>query len=131
MRLEAVAPIRQRQNSLSLRAVIERMEAPDFIQAPQTVKSIEVTRVAGCKFARLEIATSQVCIMISLGTLSREKMKLQPATVGRRDPLRFSEKCHKQKKNQISIHLRLQLKIPDKIFRRDVAHSPFKLERGV
>ena len=107
------------------------MKAPDFIEATQTVKSIEITGVAGCKFARLEITTSQVRIVKCLGTLSREKMKLQPAAVGRRDALRFSEKRHKQKKNQISIHLRLQLKIADKIFRRDVAHSPFKLERGV
>src|SRR5439155_18193070 len=45
--------------------------------------------------------------------------------------LRFSEKRDKQKENEISIDLRLQLEIARKIFRTDLADSPFELKRGM
>src|ERR1043166_8980762 len=55
----------------------------------------------------------------------------QPAAVGCRNALRFSEKGDEQEKNQVSVHLRLKLKVARKIFRRDLTHSAFELERGV
>ena len=107
------------------------MKPPDFIETTHPVESIEVARVAGREFIRLEVPTAQVCIAKYPGTLPREKMKPQPAAVGRRHALCFSKKCDKQQKNEISVHLRLELKIARKIFGRDLAHSAFELERGV
>ena len=122
---------RQRQNSVSLRAVIERMKPTDFIETTNGIEGVEKTRVAGCKLARLEVTATQVRVAKCLGTLPREKMKTQPAAVRRRDALRLSEKGDEQQKNQIGVHLRLKLKVARKIFRRDFAHSALELESGV
>ena len=107
------------------------MKPPDFIETTNGIEGVEKTRVAGRKLARLEITATQVRVTKCLGTLPREKVKTQPAAVRRRDALCFSEKGDKQQKNQISVHLRLKLKVARKIFRRDLAHSAFELERGV
>src|SRR5205823_4489602 len=107
------------------------MKPPDFIETTNGIQGVEETCVPGCEFACLEITAAQVRVAKCLGTLPREKVKTQPAAVGRRDALRFSEKSDKQQKNQISVHLRLKLKVARKIFRRDLAHSIFELERGV
>src|SRR6266567_3612116 len=88
--------VHQREDPCLFPRVIERMESLDFIQAAHAVECIQITRVAGCKFARLEIAAAQVRIAKCLGTLPREKVKTQPAAVRRRDALRFSEKGDKQ-----------------------------------
>src|SRR5436190_19446703 len=122
---------RQRQNSLSLRTVIERMKPSDFIETTNGIKGVEKTCVAGRKLARLEVTATQVCVAKCLGTLPGEKVKTQPAAVGRRDALRFPEKGDEQQQNQVSVHLRLKLKVARKIFRRDLALSAFELERRV
>src|SRR5205814_1123260 len=122
---------RQRQNSLSLRTVIERMKPSDFIETTNGIKGVEKTCVAGRKLARLEVTATQVCVAKCLGALPGEKVKTQPAAVGRRDALRFPEKGDEQQQNQVSVHLRLKLKVARKIFRRDLALSAFELERGV
>src|SRR5260370_13397835 len=83
---------RQRQNSVSLRAVIERMKPPDFIETTHSVECVEIERVAGRKLARLEVTATQVRVAKCLGTLPREKVKTQPAAVGRPDAVRFSGK---------------------------------------
>jgi len=107
------------------------MKPPDFIETTNGIKGVEKTRVACRELVRLEVTAAQVRVAKCLGTLPREKVKTQPAAVGRRDALRFSEKGDEQQKNQVSVHLRLKLKIARKIFRRDLAHSAFELQRGV
>src|SRR5690349_3641616 len=107
------------------------MKPPDFVEPTNGIEGIEKTRVAGCKFARLEIPASQICIAKRSGRLPREKVKTQPAAVRRRHPLGFSKKSNKQQKNKISVHLSLKLQIPRKIFGRNFAHSAFELERCV
>jgi len=59
--------------------------------------------------------------------------KGENATSGGPSPRRvaFSGKGDKQQENQISVHLCLKLKVARKIFRGDLAHSAFELERGV
>src|SRR4029453_11128091 len=123
--------VHQREDPCLFPRVIERMKAPDFIETTNGIQGVEKTCVPGCEFARLEITAAQVCIAKCLGTLPREKVKTQPAAVGRRDALRFSEERDKEEKDQISVHLRLKLKVAREIFRRDLAHSVFELERGV
>ena len=72
------------------------MKSPDFIETTNGVESVEIARVAGRKLTRLEVTAPQVRVAKCLGTLPREKMKTQPAAVGRRDALRFSEEGDKQ-----------------------------------
>src|SRR5207244_8484568 len=48
-----------------------------------------------------------------------------------RNALRFPEKRDKQKQNKVSIDLRLELEIARKIFRCDLADSPFELKRSM
>src|SRR5262245_28370522 len=107
------------------------MKPPDFIETTNGIEGVEKTCVAGRKLACLEVTATQVRVAKCLGRLPREKVKAQPAAVGRRDALRFSEKRDEQQKNEISVHLRLKLKIARKIFRRDLAHSAFELQHGV
>src|SRR5215469_17026778 len=107
------------------------MKAPDFINTTNGIERVEITRVVRRELASFKIAGAKVCIAKCLGTLPREKVKTQPAAVGHRHALRFSEKRDKQKKNQISVYLRLELEVTRKIFRRDLAYSAFELQRGV
>jgi len=107
------------------------MESPDFVHAAHAVESIQIPRVARCKFARLEITAAQVRIAKGVGALPGEKMKTQPAAVARRHALGFSKKRDEQKKDEIRVDARLKLKVANKIFRRDLAHSAFELKRGV
>ena len=110
-------------------AVIQRMEAADFIEAALAVESIEIMRVARCELARFQITAAQVCIAKCLGTLAREKMKAQPTPVHARNALGFSKERDKQKQNQISIDLRLELQIAGKIFGSNFAGSALELKR--
>src|SRR5215471_1994979 len=98
------------------------MEAPDFIKAPHAVESVQVTSVARCKLARFKITAAEARVAKCVRRLPREKVKTQPASVGRRNALRFSEERYKQQKNQISVHLRLKFKVARKMFRRELAH---------
>ena len=107
------------------------MKPPDFIEAPLTIERIKVVRIARCELACLKITAAEVCITKRLGTLSREKMKTKPAPVHARNSLRFSKERDKQEQNEISIDLRLELKIARKIFRCDFARSSFELKRRV
>src|SRR5262249_55884319 len=107
------------------------MKPANFIEASDSIQSVEKICVAGCKLACLEVTAAQVRVAKCLGTLPCEKMKAQPAAVGRGDALRFPEKGDEQQQNQVSVHLRLKLKIARKIFGRDLAHSAFELQRGV
>jgi hypothetical protein len=63
--------------------------------------------------------------------LPGEKVKAQPAPVSFRNALGLSEKRDEQKQNKIRIYLRLELKVARKIFRHDLADSPFELKRGM
>src|SRR5947208_1703588 len=92
----------QRENSLSLRTVIERVKPPDFIETTNRIESVEVTGVVCGKLARLEITATQIGVAKCLGTLPRKKVKTQPAAIRRRDALSFSEKGNKQQQNHIS-----------------------------
>src|SRR5262245_43712750 len=121
---------RQRQNSRLFSAIFEEVKPPNFVEKTNGVESVEITSVVCRELARLKVTTTKICVAKCLRRLPREKMKTQPAAVGRRDALRFSEKCDEQQKNQISVHLRLKLEVARKIFRRDRAHSAFELERG-
>jgi hypothetical protein len=123
--------VHQREDPCLFPRVIERMKPPDFIDTTNGIEGVEKTCVTGCKLARLEVTAAKVRVAKCSGTLPREKMKTQPAAVRRRDALRFSEERDKEEKNQISVHLRLKLKVARKIFRRDLAHSVFELERGM
>src|SRR6478736_9177472 len=87
--------VHQREDPCLFPRVIERMKPPDFIETTNGVQSVEKTCVAGRKLARLEVTATQVRIAKCLGTLPREKVKTQPAAVGRRDALGFSEKGDK------------------------------------
>src|SRR5215831_13141997 len=107
------------------------MKAPDFIKTTNGIERVKITRVVRRELASFKIAGAKICVTKRLGRLPREKVKTQPAAVGRRDALRFPEKGDKQQKNQIGVHLRLKLKVARKIFRRDLAHAAFELERGV
>src|SRR5206468_2576691 len=86
----------QRQNSRPFRTVIERMKPPDFIQATHTIQTVEITRVARCELAGLEIATAEICVAKCVWALPREKLEVQPAPVSLRDTLGFSEKSDKK-----------------------------------
>src|SRR5580765_4279256 len=88
--------VRQREDLCLFPRVIERMKPPDFIETTNGIERVEKTCVAGRKLARLEVTATQVRVAKCLGTLPSEKMKTQPAAVGRRDALRFSEKGDKQ-----------------------------------
>src|SRR5438093_3100018 len=125
------AAAHQRQDPLPLRAVLERMKPPDFIEASQAVEGVEIMRVARSELACFEITSAQVWVAKCLWALPREEMKPQPAPVSFRNALRFSEKRDKQEKDKIGIHLRLELEIARKIFRRDLADPPFELKRSM
>src|SRR5437870_10196694 len=88
-------------------------------------------RVARCELACFEITTAQVWVAKCLRTLPREEMKPQPAPVSLRNAPRFSEKRDKQEQNKVRIDLRLELEIARKIFRCDLADSPFELKRSM
>ena len=118
MRPSVRSAVRQRQNSLTLRAVIEGMKPSDFVEPAHAIERIEIT-------------AAQVWIPKCLRALPGEKMKAQPAAVSARNSLGFSKKCDKQKQNKIRIYLRLELKIARKIFRCDFARSTFELKRRV
>ncbi len=107
------------------------MKPPDFIEASQAVEGVEIMRVARCELTCLEITTAQVWVAKCFRTLAREKMKAQPAPVSFRNALGFSEKRDKQEENKVSIDLRLELEIARKIFRGDLADSPFELKRSM
>src|SRR5262245_50314403 len=107
------------------------MKPPDLIDPTNGIQGVEKTRVACRELARFEISATTVRVAKCLGTLPGKKVKTQPAAVSRRDALRFSEKGDEQQKNQIGVHLGLKLKVARKIFRRDLAHAAFELERGV
>ena len=77
-------------------AVIQRMEAADFIEAALAVESIEIMRVARCELAGLEIATAEICVAKCVWALPGEKMEVQPASVSLQDTLGFSKKCDKE-----------------------------------
>src|SRR5437867_2189565 len=94
------AAAHQRQDPLPLRAVLERMKPPDFIEPSQAVEGVEMMRVARCELACFEITTAQVWVAKCLWTLPREDMKPQPAPVSLRNALRFPEKGDKQKQNK-------------------------------
>ena len=123
--------VRQRQNPRLFPAVIERMETPDLIEPPLAVKRVEVMRIARGELARFQITATQVCIAKCLGTLTREKMKAQPAPVHAGHSLGFSKEGDKQQQNEIGIDLRLELQIARKIFGSDLASSVFELKRRV
>src|SRR4029077_3586468 len=123
------AAILQCENSRFLFAVIERMEAPNLIEAAVAVESIEVMRVTRCELARLQIAAPQICIPKRFRALAREKMKAQPASVHARKSLGFSKEGDKQKQNKVGIDLSLHLQIARKIFRSDLADSALELKR--
>src|SRR5438094_4847672 len=76
------AAIHQRQDPLSFRAVIERAETSDFIEATHPVQRVEIMCVACRKLACLEITTAQVLVAKRVRALTCEKMKAQPATIG-------------------------------------------------
>src|SRR5436190_13390579 len=99
--------VHQREDPCLFSTIVERMESPDFVHATHAVECIQILCVAGCKFARLEIAAAQICIVKCVRTLAREKMKTQPAATGRGYALGFSKKGDKQQKNEIRVHLRL------------------------
>src|SRR5262245_41185480 len=107
------------------------MKPPDLIDTTNRVQSVEITRVVCGELACFEIASAKIRVTERLRALPREKVKAQPAAVGRRDALRFSEKGYEQQKNQISVHLRLELQIARKIFRCDLADSAFELQSGM
>ena len=107
------------------------MKPADLIETSNSIQRIEKICVARRKLAGLEVTATQVRVTKCLGTLPREQVKAQPAAVRRRDTLRFPEKSDEQEKNKVSVHLSLKLKVSRKIFRRDLAHSAFELERGV
>src|SRR5262249_30899549 len=109
----------------------ERMKSPDFIETTNAIERVEITRVICGELTGLEVTATEIRVAKCLGTLPREKMKTQPTAIACRDPLRFSEKSDEQYKNQIGVDLCLELKVARKIFRRDLAHSAFELERGV
>src|SRR5438876_7859510 len=88
-------------------------------------------RVARCELACFEITTAQVWVAKCLRTLPREEMKPQPAPVSLRNAPRFSKKRDKQEQNKVRIDLRLELEIARKIFRGDLADSPFELKRSM
>ena len=92
------------------------MKPPDFIEPTNGIKGVEKTSVVCRELACLKISSAKVRVAKCLRTLPREEVKAQPAAVGRRDALRFSEKGDEQQKNQVSVHLRLKLKVARKIF---------------
>src|SRR5207244_12703040 len=75
------AAAHQRQDPLPLRAVLERMKPPDFIEATHAVESVEVTRVACGELACLQITAAQICVAKRFRALPDEKVKSQPAPV--------------------------------------------------
>src|SRR5438094_3038593 len=107
------------------------MEASNLIEAALAVESIEVMRVARCELACLQITATQICIPKCLRTLARKKMKTQPAPVHARDALGFSKERDKQKQNEISVDLRLELQITGKILGSNLAGSVLELKRGM
>ena len=58
-------------------------------------------------------------------------MKAQPAAIGARNFLSFSEEGHEQQKDEVSIDLRLQFQISREILRADFAAANLELQRGV
>ena len=112
-------------------AVIERAEGANFFQPAHSVESIEVLRVAGGELRRFEIAAAQIVVVESVWTISGEQMKAQPAAIGARDALCFSEKRDEQEEHKISVHLGLQFQIARKIFGTNLARAAFKLERSM
>jgi len=108
--------VHQREDPCLFSGVTERMKPPDFIEPTNGIKGVEKTRVVCRELACLKISSAKVRVAKCLRTLPREEVKAQPAAVGRRDALRFSEKGDEQQKNQVSVHLRLKLKVARKIF---------------
>src|SRR5213083_1444697 len=75
--------VHQREDACLFPRVIERMKPPDFIETTNGVEGVEKACVAGRKLARLQVTATQVRVAKCLGTLPREKVKTQPAAVGR------------------------------------------------
>ena len=84
--------------------------------------------VARGQLACFQITATQVSIAKRLGALAREKMIAQPAPVHARDSLGLSKECDKQKQNEVSIDLRLELQIARKVFRSDFADPTLELK---
>src|SRR5690242_14162029 len=92
------------------------------------MESIEIIRVARGESGCFRITLPQVSIVERVGTLPAEKVKSQPAAIRSRDALGFSKECHEQEKNEIGIHLGLQLQVTGKVFRVDLARAVLKLQ---
>ena len=58
-------------------------------------------------------------------------MKAEPAPISARNALGFAKEGNEQKENELGIDLGLELEVPGKIFRCDLARAILELERGV
>src|SRR5262245_55314402 len=74
---------RQGQNTLFFSTIIEGMKPPDLVETTNGVERVEKVCVAGSKFARLQVTATQVRVAKCFGALPNEKVKTQPAAVGR------------------------------------------------
>jgi len=112
-------------------AIVEGTEGAYFFQAPHSIERIEIIRVARGQFRRLQIAAAQISVPKSARALPDEKMKAQPSAVRFGYALSFAKKRYKEQKHEISVDLRLKLKVAGKIFRSDFALSILELQRGM
>src|SRR6202011_1989237 len=111
--------------------IIKRSKSANLIEPAHAIQGVEIMGVARRERCRLQIARAQVSIAERVRTLPSEKMKPQPPPARPRNALGFSEESDEQKKDEISIDLRLELKVTSKIFRPDLAGAVFELKCGV
>src|SRR5688572_24380475 len=74
--------VHQREDTLLLRAVVERTKSANLIEASHPIEGIEKIRVARGELGRLQITAPQIRRMERAGMLRGEKMKAQPAPIG-------------------------------------------------
>src|SRR5688572_11884703 len=65
------------------------------------------------------------------GILRGEKMKAQPAPIGSRNFLGLPEESDEKQEHQVGVYPCLELEVPRKIFRGNLAFAFFELQRGM
>src|SRR5204862_7025428 len=94
-------PVREREDALFFRSVIERPETSDLIQPAHAVQGVQELRVMRREFRGLEVTAAQVLRLERARILRGEKKKAEPTPIGARDLLSLSKKGDEEQQHQV------------------------------
>jgi hypothetical protein len=123
--------VRQRQDALLLRAVIERTKGANFLEAADRIKGVQKFRVARGQLGGFEIATAKIGRLKRARVFRGEKMEPKPAPIGPRNLLSLPKERDEKEQDEISVDARLELEVSGEILRGDLALAFLELERGM